>query len=417
MKKTAYDVIIVGGGASGLFCAANLLSRGASVLIFEPNRFLGRKLRITGKGRCNLTNNCTPDEVMKNIVRNPNFLYSALSKMPPERIMSWFEAAGVPLKTERGRRVFPVSDSANDVAEALCRACDKAQVIRSRVDSLICENGGIKGVLAGGKNYFSKFVVLATGGKSYPRTGSDGSGYSLASAVGHTVTPQSTSLVPVITEEKFPSLGGFLLKNVSLCLYDTAKSKKPLYQELGEFCLEPYGLSGAMALSASCFMEPEKLRCKAYRLDIDFKPGLTREQLEKRILRDISSTPRLTVDGLLCGLLPKQIAGDFASRIELDGTALCSNMNKQTRDFIIDKLKHFTLTPTALCGFDQAIITRGGVSVREIEPATMESKLVNGLYFTGEIIDCDGLTGGYNLTVAFSTAFCAAENIISKGAD
>ena len=411
MKR--FDVIVVGGGASGLFAAAELVKAGKSVLIFEPNRFLGRKLRITGKGRCNVTNDSSAEEVMKNIPRNPKFLYSALSKFPPEKIIAWFEEAGVPLKTERGRRVFPVSDSAHDIADALVKRCEGAKVLHEKVTEILVDGGRAVGVVTKSGQFFADSVIVATGGRSYPRTGSDGSGYSLAERLGHTVTKQQPSLVPIETEERYPELEGLTLKNVTLSLYDTAKPKKPIYTELGEMSFESYGVSGALSLTASCLMSEDKIACKGYKLVVDFKPALSAEQLDARLLRDIQSSPYGDLDSLLSGLLPKSAALVFIERLNLDKSASLGQMTRQTRQDIIALLKRFELTPTALRPFDEAIITRGGVSVKEIDPATMESKFVNNLYFTGEIIDCDGFTGGYNLTIAFSTAYCAAQNIIN----
>ena len=411
MKK--FDVIVVGGGASGLFAAAELMKAGKSVLIFDPNRFLGRKLRITGKGRCNVTNDCAAEDVMKNIPRNPKFLYSALSKFPPERIISWFEDAEVPLKTERGRRVFPVSDSAHDIADALVRKCSGAEVFHERVTEILTDDGKAVGVCTKCGQYFADSVILATGGKSYPRTGSDGNGYSLAERLGHTIVKQQPSLVPIVTEERYPELSGFTLKNVTLKLYDISKLKKPIYSELGEVCFESYGISGPLTLSASCLMDEDKVACKGYRLVIDFKPALSIEQLDARLLRDIQSSTDGTIEMLLSGLLPKSVADVFAERLKLDKSASLGQVTREARHNIISLLKNFELTPTSLRSFDEAIITRGGISVKEIDPATMESKLVKNLYFTGEIIDCDAFTGGYNLTIAFSTAYCAAHNIIN----
>lgn len=409
-----HDVIIVGGGASGLMCASELIKAGISVLIFEPNRFLGRKLRITGKGRCNLTNNCTPEEVMKNVPRNPKFLYSSLGKFPPDRIMSWFEEAGVPLKTERGGRVFPVSDKAADVADALVKKCEKADVIHEKVTEIIINDGHTAGVRTKSGEYLSECVVLACGGMSYPKTGSDGFGYRLAESAGHSVIKPRPSLVPIETCENFSSLSGLALKNITLSLYDLKKPAKPVWHELGELSFESFGLSGPLALTASCLMDDEIISCKGYKLAIDFKPGLSREKLDARILRDISKSPSSNIDVLLCGLLPKAMAEYFCSSLKLDKSIILGNMSRQTRNLIIDKLKSFEITPKSLCSFDEAIITRGGVSVKEISPGSMESKLVKDLYFTGEIIDTDGFTGGYNLTIAFSTAYCAADSIKNK---
>ena len=411
-----YSAIIVGGGAAGLFAAANIRS-GGRILVIEPNRVLGRKLRITGKGRCNLTNNCSAEEVLKNVLRNPKFLYSAVAKFPPESIMSWFEGRGVPLKTERGRRVFPQSDRAEDVAEALIRECKRNGVafLKAKVDGLIVRDGAVSGVKCGDKEYFSDAVLLAAGGMSYPRTGSDGCGYALAESVGHTVTDLQPSLVPIEICESFcAELSGLTLKNVSLALYDISKPNKPLYSELGELTFMPFGIGGPLGTSASCYMSADKLVCKGYKLVIDLKPGLTPEQLDARLLRDIKAAPQSGFDELLSGLLPTAMINTFSDRLDFDKPASIGNLTREQRLMTASLLKRFELTPKALRGFDEAIVTRGGVSVKEISPATMESKLVKGLYFAGEIIDCDAFTGGYNLTVAFSTAYAAASDISNK---
>ena len=411
MKK--YDVVIIGGGASGAFAAANLAEAGLGVAIIEPNRELCRKLRITGKGRCNLTNNCTPEEVLKNIPRNPKFLFSALNRFPPEKIMSWFESRGVPLKTERGRRVFPVSDNADDVAEAIIAELDRfgVEIFRDKAEKIILENGAAVGVKTRSEALYADFVMLSTGGKSYPKTGSDGSGYALCRECGHTVTETRPSLVPIETEEDFcAALSGLTLKNVTLSLYDLSKSKKPLMSELGELTFMPYGVGGPLAISASCYIDT----CKGYNLVIDLKPALSREQLDLRLQREIKESPRKTLGEMLRGLLPKELSELAAELLSLDKSQFSSNLTREQRYAIIDFLKGFSLTPKALRPFDEAIITRGGVSVKEISPSTMESKLVKNLYFTGEIIDCDAFTGGYNLTIAFSTAYSAAYDIINR---
>ena len=411
-----YGAIIVGGGAAGLFAAANIRS-GGRILVIEPNRVLGRKLRITGKGRCNLTNNCSAEEILKNVLRNPKFLYSAVTKFPPESIMSWFEGRGVPLKTERGRRVFPQSDRAEDIAEALISECKRKGVtfLKAKVDGLTVRGGAVSGVKCGDKEYFSDIVLLAAGGMSYPRTGSDGSGYALAESVGHTVTDLQPSLVPIEICESFcAELSGLTLKNVSLALYDISKPNKPLYSELGELTFMPFGIGGPLGISASCYMNEDKLACKGYKLVVDLKPGLTPEQLDARLLRDIKAAPQSGFDELLSGLLPSAMIKTFSDSLNFDKPASIGNLTREQRLMTASLLKRFGLTPKALRSFDEAIVTRGGVSVKEISPTTMESKLVKGLYFAGEIIDCDAFTGGYNLTAAFSTAYAAASDISNK---
>lgn len=412
-----YDAAVIGGGASGLFAASVLCEAGLRVLIAEPNRFLGRKLRITGKGRCNLTNNCTPEDVMKNVLRNPKFLYSALNGFPPEKIMEWFEAHGVPLKTERGRRVFPVSDRAADVAESMEKVCKShgCRILHSEVTDIIVEDGIARGISSREGDFYSDCVICACGGKSYPKTGSDGRGYLLAQKLGHCIIRPEPSLVPVILEDDIcGSLDGLALRNVTLSLYDSDKPKKPLFSELGELTFQSDGICGPLGISASCYMTEDKLSCKAYRLYIDLKPGLDRQKLDQRLLRDISAEPSQSIKKLADGLLPASMADAVIMRSGLDKSASAGSLRREERLLLIELLKRFELTPYALGTFDEAIITRGGVNVSEISSSTMESKLVKGLYFTGEIIDVDALTGGYNLTVAFSTAYSAAADIIRK---
>ncbi len=403
------NVIVVGGGASGLFAACSLARQGKSVLVFEPNEKLGRKLRITGKGRCNLTNNCPPDEVIKNINKNPKFLFSALNKFTPQDVMAWFEAEGVALKTERGQRVFPVSDSANQIADTLETACKKAGVkfIKEKVLSVIAESGQATGVKCKSGSYFANSVILATGGASYPKTGSTGYGHKMAEALGHTVTKLKPSLVPFETAEDVSHFSGLTLKNVVATLKLQGK-KAPLFEKLGELSFMPYGVAGPLGISCSCFMNEENLACKAYSLYIDLKSGLTFDQLDKRILRDISQFPTASVEQLICKLLPKEMARAIAYASKINPDKPCNQLAKPERETLCATLKAYRLTPCALRPLDEAIITSGGVSVKEISPATMESKLVKGLYFTGEIIDCDAFTGGFNLQIAFSTAYAAA---------
>lgn len=416
---TDSDVIVIGGGAAGMFSACLLAKAGKRVIIIEPNRKLGRKLRITGKGRCNLTNNSSNDNIIKNIVRNPKFMYSALSGFSSADVMDWFETRGVKLKTERGARVFPVSDNANDIADAMEKELRRyrAVVVKDIALRILAENGRVTGVECADRDYYAENVILSTGGSSYPATGSTGDGYSMAKKLGHTVTEISASLVPIVCEERFVAyLSGLALKNVTLSLYDIRK-KKPVYSELGELSFMPYGIAGPLSLTASCYMNREKLEAGEYRIAIDLKPGLTEEQLERRIQRDFSETPSCEISKAMSRLMPLQMISTFISLADINPNKPCNQVTHEERERIKRLLKRFELTPLKLRPIDEAIITRGGVSVKEINSASMESKLVKGLYFAGETIDVDALTGGYNLQIAFSTAYAAAKAICEYKGD
>ena len=403
------DIIIIGGGAAGCFAAVNAARFGKTVLLFEKNEKLGRKLRITGKGRCNVTNNSSADEHMKNIPVNPRFMYSAFANFDAESTMSFFEELGVPLKTERGNRVFPVSDSANDIADALAKEMKKlgVQVINSRVSEILAENGTVRGVKAGGREYFSDSVLIACGGRSYPATGSTGDGYALAEKLGHTVTELKPSLVPLVSPDRYcAELMGLSLRNVTLHLMD---GKKCIYSELGEMLFTHFGVSGPLVLSASSHikdMAPDR-----YRLIIDLKPALSPEQLDARIQRDFAENLNRDFQNGIRKLLPAKL---IPVAVRLSGIAPEQKINgitKEQRRSFGELIKAFPVRISGFRPIDEAIITSGGISVKEIDPKTMGSKLVNGLYFAGEVIDVDAYTGGFNLQIAFSTAYTAAINM------
>lgn len=403
------DTIIIGGGAAGCFAAVWAARMGRSVLVFERNERLGRKLRITGKGRCNVTNNSPTEEHMRNIPVNPRFLYSAFSMFSAEDTMSFFEELGVPLKTERGNRVFPVSDRADDIADALGREMKRlgVKVVHKRVSRLIIEDGVCCGVRAGGEEYRSGAVLIACGGKSYPKTGSDGDGYTLAESAGHTVTELKPSLVPLTSPDKFcAELMGLSLRNVTLTLYDR---EKPIFSEMGEMLFTHFGLSGPLVLSASSHirdMQPDR-----YRAVIDMKPALTPEQLDARIQRDFAENLNRDFVNGIRKLLPAKL---IPVAVRLSGIPAEQKVNGITRDQrkkFGELLKAFPVRISGFRPIDEAIITSGGVSVKEIDPRTMGSKLMPGLFFAGEVMDVDAYTGGFNLQIAFSTAYTAAMNM------
>lgn len=403
------DVIIIGGGAAGAMAGVLCSQRGRKTIIFEPNGKIGKKLLITGKGRCNVTNNCTPDELLKNIPRNPRFLYSAFSRFSSADTMELFEGFGVPLKTERGNRVFPVSDKAADIVSALDRNLKKngVRIIKEKVTDIIVVDGVCKGVVAGGKQYFSQSVLLATGGKSYPLTGSDGSGYALAEKTGHTVTPLEPSLVPIVCSEKYcADMMGLSLRNVTLSLYD---GKKKIYSELGEMLFTHFGVSGPLVLSASSHIS--KMESGRYKILIDLKPGLSLKQLDARIQRDFSENINRIFGNSLSKLLPAKLVPTAVKLSGIPGETKVNQITREERLAFAQLLKEFPLTVKGFRPIEEAIITSGGINIKEINPKTMESKLVQNLYFAGEIIDTDGYTGGFNLQIAFSTAFCASENL------
>lgn len=403
------DVIIIGGGAAGAMAGVHSARFGNRVIIFEPNGRIGKKLLITGKGRCNVTNNCTNEELIQNIPKNPRFLYSAFSQYSTEDVMNFFEWSGVPLKTERGNRVFPVSDKSVDIVSALERELKSADVkiISEKVTDLIVENGVCVGVKTAKKEYRSRSVLIATGGKSYPQTGSTGDGYRFAQSVGHTITKLEPSLIPIVCNEKYCSdMMGLSLKNVTLSLYD---GDKKIFSELGEMLFTHFGVSGPLVLSASSHigkMQPER-----YKLYIDLKPGLTHAQLDTRLQRDFGENINRIFGNSLSKLLPTKLIPVAVRLSGIEGERRINQVTREERIKFGELLKAFPLTVKGFRPIEEAIVTSGGIDVREINPKTMESKLVKSLYFAGEVIDVDAYTGGFNLQIAFSTAYCAAMNM------
>lgn len=400
------DTIIVGAGAAGCFAAIQAARLGKSVLVFEKNDYVGRKLRITGKGRCNVTNNCTAQELMNNIPVNSRFLYSAFSAFDPRDTMDFFEELGVPLKTERGNRVFPVTDNAEDIVNALSREMKRlgVKIIHKAVSRILVENGVCTGVKAGGKEYNSQSVLIATGGKSYPNTGSTGDGYRLAESCGHTVTPLKPSLVPMTSPDKYcAEMMGLSLRNVTLNFFD---GDKCIFSELGEMLFTHFGVTGPLVLSASSHIK--EMKPDRYKILIDLKPALSPEQLDARIQRDFSENLNRDFINAIRKLLPAKM---IPVAVRLSGISAEQKVNGITREQRRSFGELIKVFPVRISGFrpiEEAIITSGGISVKEINPRTMESKLVQGLFFAGEIIDTDAYTGGFNLQIAFSTAYSAA---------
>ncbi|NLK70661.1 MAG: NAD(P)/FAD-dependent oxidoreductase [Clostridiales bacterium] len=404
-----YDVIIIGGGAAGCIAAITAAKQGRIVAIFEKNGRLGKKLLITGKGRCNITNNCTQEELMQNIPCNPRFLYSAFSQFSPQDVMDFFENEGVPLKTERGNRVFPQSDKAKDIVVALEKCIKEygVKLVANKVTALILEDGVCKGVKCNDEEYFAESVLIATGGKSYPATGSTGDGYTLAISAGHTVTPLKPSLVPIVAEEKYCSdMMGLSLKNVTLNLYD---EKKKIYSEMGEMLFTHFGISGPLVLSASSHIR--NMERGRYKIFIDLKPSLSEEKLDLRIQRDFADNINKSFINSLGKLLPNKMIPVVVGLSGIPFDLKVNSITKEQRKNLVKLLKAFPITVTGFRPIEEAIVTSGGVSVKEINPKTMESKLVKGLFFAGEVIDVDGYTGGFNLQIAFSTGYCAGLNI------
>ncbi|PWL44867.1 MAG: aminoacetone oxidase family FAD-binding enzyme [Clostridiales bacterium] len=403
-----YDLIVIGGGAAGMTAACMAAGQyGKSVLLLERNPRLGKKLLITGKGRCNITNNCDVNGLIANIPRNPRFLYSAFNNFSPQDTISFFESLGVPVKTERGNRVFPQSDRAYDVAAALEQELRrlKVKVRTERALRLLLEDGRVTGVRCeSGVEYLAPSVLIATGGKSYPLTGSTGDGYELAKQAGHSVVPPVPSLIPILTEEKdVKDMQGLSLKNVTLTVSEKGKS---IYSELGEMLFTHFGVSGPLILSASAHMrEPDKGR---YLMEIDLKPGLTEEQLDKRLLRDFSQNLNRDIINSLGALLPRKMIPVVLKRSGIPFETKIHEVTKEQRQTLLRAVKAFSLHPTGFRPIEEAIITSGGVDVKEVNPKTMESKLLEGLFFAGEVLDVDGYTGGFNLQIAFATAHLAA---------
>lgn len=401
-----YDGIVIGGGPAGMFAAITAARRGKKVLLLERNDRLGKKLLITGKGRCNVTNDCDANEILQNIPRNGRFLFSAMAACPPERVKHFFEDSGCALKTERGNRVFPVSDRSSSVLDALQRELRHSGVtVRTgRVTDILVENGNVTGVMAGQDRYEGGWVILATGGLSYPTTGSTGDGYELARRLGHTVTPTEGSLVPLVAGPDCAEMQGLSLRNVSVKLL--GGKGKVLYSDFGELLFTHFGVSGPTALSASAH-----LKGNCCRLVIDLKPALDEAKLNDRVLRDLQMYKNRSMENALTDLLPRSMIPVVLKRLNIDPALQANSFNKQQRRALVEILKAFPVDILGKRPVAEAIITSGGIKVSEIDPKTMESKIVSGVYFAGEIIDCDAYTGGFNLQIAWATAYAAGMSV------
>ena len=407
-------IAIIGAGAAGLFAAASIgLCDDAEIVLFDKNKYPGKKLLITGKGRCNVTNNCDVQEFMSNVPQNAKFLYSALNLLSPQNTIDFFEGIGVKLKTERGKRVFPESDRAVDIRDALTKAAREngakfvfEQVLRVEKDS------GVFNVTTDKDKYKFDKVILATGGVSYPRTGSTGDGFKFAKAFGHTVTPLYPSLVPLVCKENFlSSLMGLSLKNVRLTIVDSQNSKE-VWSDFGEMLFTHFGLSGPLVLTASSYVRNIGAHQGRYIASIDLKPALSAEELDKRILSDFSKNQNKDFINSLSDLLPSKLIPVVVERSKIPARIKVCEIKKEDRLRLVKLLKSFDLKIVSTRPVDEAIITSGGVKISEITPSTMESKLVEGLYFAGEIIDIDAYTGGFNLQIAFSTAYTAIKSCL-----
>ena len=400
-------VIVVGGGAAGLMAAISAADAGAEVTLFERNDRLGKKLRITGKGRCNVTNNCDTNEFLLNVPTNPRFLYTALSRFSTADAIDFFEAAGVPLKTERGKRVFPQSDKAGDIVTALERTCRErgVHIVHKRVHTIVAQDGCVQGVETSDGVTYADAVILCTGGKSYPLTGSDGDGYRFAKRVGHTVTSLYPSLVPLVAEGKLcASMQGLSLKNVMLRAVDRATGKC-LFEDFGELMFTHFGLTGPLVLSASAHLSD--IAPGKYEARIDLKPALDEKTLDHRILSDFEKYRNRDFLNALGDLLPQKMIEPFVRLCGIDPRKKVHSVTREERERMVRTLKSLCVPLQGFRPIEEAIVTRGGVSVKEINPKTMRSKLVSGLYFAGEVIDVDAYTGGFNLQIAFSTAVLA----------
>lgn len=420
MKK----VVVVGGGAAGMMAALRIAEAGHTVVLLEKNEKLGKKLFITGKGRCNITNACDVSDLFSNIVSNPKFLYSAFYGFTNQDVVTFFEGHGLRTKQERGRRVFPRSDKSSDVIKVLSQECRQRGVqvqLRAEVDDLMTEPGEMPGkekrvtgvILKNGDHIAADAVVLATGGVSYPSTGSTGDGYRMAQKAGHTIVPVRAGLTGMTVKEEIPSrLQGLTLKNCALSVSRQEMPDKSLYSGMGELLFTHYGVSGPLILSASSLAGDYLAGNGELQLHIDLKPALSEVQLDKRILRDFDAAPNLDIKNALVHLLPKSLIPVMLSICGIQENIKVNHISREQRKKLCDSCKDLVLTLTGLRPIEEAIITRGGIKVGEVDPSSMASKKMEGLYFAGEILDLDALTGGFNLQIAWSTGYAACSDIV-----
>ena len=403
-NQKMYDIIVVGAGAAGLFAAVHAAQQGLKVLILDKNDRIGKKLAITGKGRCNVTNDCSEEDFFKNVPKNPRFLYSSVYGYTPAMVMEFFEKNGCPLKVERGNRVFPQSDRSADVIAVFSRLLQKYRIplLQEKVVALLSAEGKVNGVRTTAQEHYANCVLLCTGGASYPLTGSTGDGYALAQELGHSVSAPVGSLVPLVSSEDCGQMQGLSLRNTELRLVD--QKGKTVFKDFGELLFTHFGLSGPMALSASAHLKEKQ----TYEVVLDLKPGLDEQKLDARFLRDFEKYANRSMENALADLYPHSMIPVLLRRAGIPLDRKAHSLTKEERRELLRQTKAFSLPVLGTRPVEEAIITRGGIHVKEIDPKTMESKLIRGLFFAGEIIDCDAYTGGFNLQIAWSTAYAAA---------
>lgn len=409
MNSRTCELVVIGGGAAGMMCAIQASARGVDTILLEPNRQLGRKLRITGKGRCNVTNNCDIKQFMANIPGDGRFMYSALNRLSPADTITFFENSGLPLKTERGNRVFPQSDNANDVAGILTRLCDRhgVRIIHTKAERIIAREGSVCAVETAQGRINCRAAAVCTGGLSYPLTGSDGAGYRFARDLGHSITEPRPSLVPLESDDEYCSeMQGFSLKNVALSVFE---DDRLIFREQGEMLFTHFGVSGPLVLSASSHMR--KFGQAAYRLEIDLKPALDEKKLDARILRDFDKYSNREFKNALTDLAGYTMIPVIVKLSGIPGDQKVNSITREQRLRLVQLFKAFPISVSGTRPIAEAIVTSGGVNTKEINPRTMESKLVEGLYFAGEVLDLDAYTGGFNLQIAWSTGYVAGNSV------